>query len=170
MNIFALEIFEEHEQCNFYTVRKIEDKDEILPSETQKFFEKFYSDEQYKEYLQEILALLDYIGEKRGANKHLFRPEGKADGLPRNEKKACQYLELDFANFPLRLYCLRITDEILILFNGGVKDSVKAQNSKASMVFYESQQFCERINKAFSSKEICIEGKRIVGTEEIIEL
>lgn len=165
-----LEIFEEHERCTFYTVRKIEDDDEELPSETQRFFEKFYTDEKYKQCVQEIVALLDYIGEERGANIHLFRPEGKADGIPKNEKKSCRYLDLNFADFPLRLYCYRISDEILILFNGGIKDADTAQDSKASMSFYESQQFCDRINKAFSSKEIRIEGMRIVGTQEEIEL
>jgi hypothetical protein len=170
VNIFALEIFEEHEQCTFYTVRKIVEDNEDFPSETQRFFEKFYNDNNYKQSVQEIVALLEYIGVDRGANIHLFRAEGKADGLPKNEKNACRYLELNFADFPLRLYCLRICDEILILFNGGVKNASTAQESDASMSFYEAQQFCERINNAFASKEICIEGMRIVGTQEDIEL
>ncbi|HLV41161.1 MAG TPA: hypothetical protein VKY37_02690 [Brumimicrobium sp.] len=170
MNILALEIFEEHEKCTFYTIRQVLEEDEDLPSETEKFFRKFYADDNYKECVEEILDLLDYIGEKRGANIHLFRPESKADGLPKNEKKLCNDLCLDFAHFPLRLYCLRITDEILILFNGGIKDAGKAQQSKSSMAFNEAQIFCTRIHKAFVEKEIRIEGNKIVGNQEIIEL
>jgi hypothetical protein len=170
MNILALEIYEEHDHCTFYTVRKVLDEDEYMPSETERFFRKFYADENYKQSIQEILALLDYIGEKRGANIHLFRPEGKAGGLPKNEKRLCQDICLDFANFPLRLYCLRITDEILVLFNGGIKDAGKAQQSKASMAFNEAQNFCKKIDKAFVEKELRIEGNKILGTQEIIEL
>jgi len=143
---------------------------EKLNSETEKFFRKFYANEDYRESVKEIISLLDYIGEKRGAHPHLFRHEGKAVGLPKNEKKACKDLCLDFANFPLRLFCLRITDEILILFNGGIKDAEKAQNTKASMSFQEAQQFCTRINSAFSEREIKIDGMHIKGESEEIEL
>ncbi|MEX0995945.1 MAG: hypothetical protein WDZ45_02715 [Flavobacteriaceae bacterium] len=170
MNTFALEIFEEQECCTFYTVRCIQDDDTYVPSETQQFFETFYADENYKQSIQEIVALLDYIGKERGAHKNLFRPERKAEALPKNEPRACRDLCLDFADFPLRLYCLRITDEILILFNGGIKDARTAQESKASMKFHEAQQFCERINQAFISKDIRIEGMKIIGENKLILL
>jgi len=165
----VLEIFEEHEECTFYTVRKIEDGEEINQSETQLFFEKFYNNEGYRECIKEIISLLDYIGEKRGAHPYLFRHEGKAVGLPKNEHRACKDLCLDFANFPLRLFCLRITDQILVLFNGGIKDADKAQDTKASMSFQEAQQFCIRIDRAISEQEIKIDGMFIVGQSVELE-
>lgn len=170
MNIFALDIYEEHDRCTFYTVRWVEDNDDEV-SETERFFVKFYNTEEYKENILELIALLDHIGNNIGVNQYLFRHEGAAQGLPKNAKRLTSALRLNFANFPLRLYCLRVTDEVLILFNGGVKNAQTAQESDASMQFMEAQRFCKRIDEALSEREIRVEGKLIVSDyQENIEL
>jgi hypothetical protein len=52
-------------------------------------------------------------------------------------------------NFPLRLYCFRISESIVILFNGGIKDQPTDQESKdLSLKFYEAQQLVNRISEA----------------------
>lgn len=170
MNIFALDIFEEYECCTIYTVHQFDEDGEKMMSETERFFRKYYADENYRSEISELIELLQYIGEKRGANKYLFRPEGKADGLPKNEKQACKELKMDYADFPLRLYCLRINDEILVLFNGGIKDAQTAQESQASMSFYEAQQYCERIQQAINEKEIWVSDRYLEADTENIEL
>lgn len=52
-------------------------------------------------------------------------------------------------NFPLRLYCLRLSHSCVVLFNGGEKTSQTSQEGKTSMAFYEANEFAERILKAF---------------------
>lgn len=56
--------------------------------------------------------------------------------------------------FPLRLYCLRLSSSCVILFNGGEKTSQKAQDGKTSMTFHEANIFADKILKAFAEKEI----------------
>lgn len=60
-----------------------------------------------------IVQLVDKIAEQ-GAMERFFRPEGKM----RDSGVALPVLRSK-----LRLYCLRLSDRILILGNGGVKDS-----------------------------------------------
>ena len=56
-----------------------------------------------------------------GALERYFRPEGRyGDGVG--------VIPIDVGN-KIRLYCLRLSDKILIFGNGGVKDSDTWQNS-----------------------------------------
>ncbi|MCQ2314920.1 MAG: hypothetical protein MJZ56_07130 [Bacteroidales bacterium] len=60
-----------------------------------------------------IVAFINKIAEN-GAFERLFRPEGKmSDSI----------VALPVISSKLRLYCLRLSDKILILGNGGVKNS-----------------------------------------------
>ena len=56
-------------------------------------------------------------------------------------------------DYPLRLYCLRISHDIVVLFNGDEKTSGPAQDGKMSMAFYEAQQFAKRILKGYLNNE-----------------
>jgi hypothetical protein len=48
------------------------------------------------------------------------------------------------------LYAYRVNENIVILFNGGVKLGKTAQESKVSMHFSEAQHFVARIEDAFA--------------------
>jgi hypothetical protein len=64
---------------------------------------------------------MDKIAEM-GALERYFRPEGKyGDGVG--------VIPIDIGN-KVRLYCLRLSDKILIFGNGGVKDVAKWQESE----------------------------------------
>lgn len=63
--------------------------------------------------LLRIVQLLDKIAEE-GALERFFRPEGKMRD---------SVVALPVIRSKLRLYCLRLSDRILILGNGGVKNS-----------------------------------------------
>ena len=69
-----------------------------------------------------------------------------------------------YPNFPLRLYALRINNrnDIVVLFNGGVKSSWTNQESKdIHLKWVEACQFAKRIEEALRDGEIIIdEGKR----------
>ena len=97
----------EGENCTLYTIQFMsEDK-----SEFERFYAKFKNDAEYDNDLMRIVALIDKIADK-GALERLFRPEGKySDGV----------CALPVIQSKLRLYCLRLSDKILILGNGGAK-------------------------------------------------
>lgn len=54
---------------------------------------------------------------------------------------------ISYANFPLRLFFLRILETLVVLFNGGEKTADTAPGGKTSMAFHEANIFAKRINK-----------------------
>lgn len=77
-------------------------------------------------------------------------------------------------NFPLRLYCYRVSRNIVILFNGGIKDVVTVQDSPSLKAkFSEAQIFVKKIQDALQSGliTISVDGRYIEnknGSKEII--
>ena len=166
--MFALEVFnDEGNCCTFYSVRW--ENQEI--SETDKFFQKFQNDAINKISLQKLVAFLEVIMEEKGAQEAFFRLENNAHALPPQGKHLINEITIDFANFPLRLYCLRLSNALIVLFNGAEKTSSTAQGGKTSMVFAEANTFAKRILDALYHKDIYIENKRKFvlynGTDEI---
>lgn len=159
MNIFALEIwYDEGEICTFYTVRLINDDDSH--SETDQFFDQYavHGNEFEKEGYELFHLITQSIANKYGATDDFFdRSENKAQALPPKPKKWLEEIKELGVHFPLRLYCYRITDQIVVLFNGGVKDAGTAQESKnLSIKFYEAQAFVQKIEEALQSQMIVI--------------
>ena len=103
----------------FYTIRQcIDDIDEEY-SETEKFITRFQDPEGgfYEEFAI-LLKLIEQIGE-RGAFVRYFRQEDKAEALPSRPKKVKDLvIKMDSK---LRLYCIRLSDRIVVLCNGGIK-------------------------------------------------
>jgi hypothetical protein len=162
VNIFALEIFDdEGALCTFYTVRW----EDASNSETDKFFAKFENDSRLDWALQELAILLTkIIGNKTGALSCFFRFENKAQALPPAGKMPIDSITLNYEEFPLRLYCLRITESIVVLFNGGEKTAHSAQDGLTSMAFIEANQFAARILEAYNCGDISIssDGRKII--------
>lgn len=113
---FSIELFEEYDSVAVYTIRF---KGEAL-TEFDKFVNRFKTDEEHIRDLQKIIAWLDKIT-NRGVLERYFRPESKMnDGVGA--------IPVEFSG--LRLYCLRISDAILIIGNGGYKpESQKTYNT-----------------------------------------
>lgn len=151
MNSFTVEIWDdEGSKCTLYTVKQLDAE----YSETDKFFLKSTKNPLLKREFQEIAKFLTIIiGDEDGALTDYFREERKADAIPPKGKVKKDNVSFFHINYPLRLYCLRISEKIVVLFNGDEKTSGAAQDGKTSMVFYEAQQFAERIIKALSNKE-----------------
>ena len=171
MNTFALEIFDNQGQvCTFYTVR-CEDAE---LSETDKFFQKFRYNEQLKDSLRELASFLEVvIGDEYGALEDFFRFENAAQALPPAGTHKVEDLYINFGNFPLRLYCLRISETLVVLFNGGEKTSDTAQGGKTSMAFQEANIYAKRILDALREKDIYITADQRAflyydGSDEII--
>ena len=137
-----IEEYKRFRKVTFYTLRY---EDSEL-SETDKFIERFMSDENYKDDFDEIHRYIEKIGEEIGAISMFFRFEGKAGALP---PKWCQN--------KLRLYCIRITDNIVILANGGIKSTQTAQGSgDLSMKFHFTNKAANEINKCIAEGQIII--------------
>src|SRR6202000_34844 len=97
---------DEAKKCTFYTVRW----EDALQNETDKFFNKYDSINEFKKPVQQLLSfVLDSIGDDHGAVDLLFnRFENEVVGLPNKGKVNVGGIVFLYPNFPLRLYALRV--------------------------------------------------------------
>lgn len=148
---YRIELIEEHDSVNFYSIHL--DEEEL--SELERFFEKFPEGCEYDDEIDVIISWLDKIGEK-GALKRYFRPEGKyGDGVG--------VIPIDVGN-KLRLYCLRISDKILVFGNGGIKDANSWQNSETLAPYVEMLIDTSRfISSRIKDGKIILIDKELVG-------
>ncbi len=176
MNIFALEIwYDEGHFCTFYTVRWVTDDDKV-PSETDKFFDIYAVPEHPLEEKALLLfrLLTESIGNRYGATDDFFdRLVNRAQELPPKPKGRVEEIKDLGIHFPLRLFCYRVTRQIVILFNGGIKNAETSQDSNLSMQFYEAQIFAKKIEEALQSGMIEISDderhlQNFDGTTDII--
>lgn len=154
MNRFVLEIFDDQGKiCTFYTVRW----EDAELSETEKFFLKYENHITLYRPLQELAKFISKkIGDEKGALEDFFRFENSAHALPPSGNYKVEDVNINYGNFPLRLYCLRISESLVVLFNGGEKTSSNAQGGDTSMVFQEANFFAKRILEELFQKDIYI--------------
>lgn len=125
-------------------------------SEFEKFLLEFKDNATYNKDFNTILLALAKIIDK-DALERFFRIEGKMN----DNVKA---LAIDSRK--LRLYCLRISDQILILGNGGVKTTRTYQeNEILSGYVMDLQTFDKVLLKAQKSGYITIEKNMITDIE-----
>lgn len=158
VNIFVLEVWDdEGAECTFYTVRY--DTEET--NETDDFFLRYEKMPEFEKANQELLTfILESIGNEYGALDQFFnRSENEVWGLPSKGKIKLEEI-FWFPDFPLRIYALKITDEIVILFNGGIKDGNTNQNSSLHLKWLEACEFAKRIIEAIKDKTIIIDTYR----------
>lgn len=104
----AIELFEEHEALNFFTIVIDGEKN----SESYNFFEKYHKPK-FKKDLDEIVSVYDKIGEN-GALERYFRRESSFK---------YKVFAIPVCNSHLRLYCIRISENLIIIGNGGEKNT-----------------------------------------------
>ena len=125
-------------------------------SEFEKFLNEFKDNATYNKDFNVILLALSKIIDK-GALERFFRNEGRMN----DNVKA---LAIDSRK--LRLYCLRISDQILILGNGGVKTTRTYQeDSKLSGYVMDLQTFDKVLIKAQKSGKVTIEKNMITDIQ-----
>ena len=125
-------------------------------SEFEKFLNEFKDNATYNKDFNVILLALSKIIDK-GALERFFRNEGRMN----DNVKA---LAIDSRK--LRLYCLRISDQILILGNGGVKATRTYQeDSKLSGYVMDLQSFDKVLLKAQKSGKVTIEKNMITDIQ-----
>lgn len=127
-------------------------------SEFEKFLNEFKDNATYNKDFNVILLALSKIIDK-GALGRFFRNEGRMN----DNVKA---LAIDSRK--LRLYCLRISDQILILGNGGVKTTRTYQeDSKLSGYVMDLQTFDKVLLNAQKSGKITIEKNMITDIQRV---
>lgn len=115
MSEVELVLFEEAEGCTLYTLQFAGSDD----SEYEKFYLRFKNSAEYDRDLARIVQFIGKIS-AIGALERFFRPEGRLTD------RVCA---LPVVKSSLRLYCLRLSDKILILGNGGAKTTRTYQES-----------------------------------------
>ena len=125
-------------------------------SEFEKFLNEFKDNATYNKDFNVILLALSKIIDK-GALERFFRNEGRMN----DNVKA---LAIDARK--LRLYCLRISDQMLILGNGGVKTTRTYQeDNKLSGYVMDLQTFDKVLIKAQKSGKVTIEKNMITDIQ-----
>ena len=127
------------------------------PSEFVKFVNKFKDDAIRKNELRIILNQIVVMLQK-GIEERRFRPEGKkSDGV----------LALPVYQSGLRLYCLRLSDSVLIVGNGGVKNTKTYQEDEDLNGYVISLQKLDSLLKADIENGIVrIEKPLIIGIDD----
>ena len=125
-------------------------------SEYESFIQRFKDDATLNmDYKNIILALEKIVAV--GAFERFFRPEGKM-----NDHVAA----LSIDSRKLRLYCLRISDQILILGNGGRKDTrTYEESAELSGYVMDLQEFDKLLTEAQKEGSVTIEKNVITGIE-----
>ena len=122
-----------------------------------KFVNKFKNDAVRKNDLRIILNQIDAVL-ATGVKERRFRPEGKMnDGVG----------ALPVYRSGLRLYCLRLSDSVLIVGNGGVKGSRTYEENEDLNGYVISLQKLDALLKAdIKAGVVRIEKTRIIGVDD----
>lgn len=152
---YDIRLIEEHEAVNFYSIML--EGEEL--TELEKFFDKFPVGCEYDEEMDVIVAWLDRIGET-GALERYFRPEGKyGDGVS----------AIPIESGKLRLYCLRLSDKILIFGNGDAKDTKSWQESETLSAYVQLLMDTSRfIASRVRDGKLLLVDKEIVGDLQFV--
>ena len=148
MNTFVLEKLEEFvtEKVTYYSVRFVDNEVTEFEAFVLKHSQQVNIQDEWADLM---LWMEERLGRRSGALKRFFRHEGKADALPPD----AQYLDINY-DHSIRLYCLRISDHVVVLFNGGIKTAQKAQDCPTVKPhFTNAQYFAAAITKAMSGRD-----------------
>ena len=150
----TIELMAESEKTSLYSISFEMDG----TTEFEKFVTEFEMNATYNRDYQRIIAALQAIL-RIGALERFFRPEGKFnDGVS----------ALPIESGKLRLYCLRISEQIVILGNGGVKTTkTYEEDQKLYGYVLDLQKFERILNENISKGFVSIEERELSGIDEV---
>lgn len=156
MSEAELKLFDDSKNCTLYTIQFMTESD----SEFERFYKKFINDATLNEDLLRIVSFINKIAD-RGALERYFRLEGKMKD---------RVVALPVTKSKLRLYCLRLSDKILILGNGGKKISRTYEgNPELSGYVINLQNFDKLISEGVKEGTISIE-ENIITTDNTFDI
>ena len=149
----TLELVEQSEKVSLYSISFAMDR----TTEFERFLSKFEEQASLNEDYQKILYALSIILNK-GALERYFRPEGKV------EDNLCA---LPLESGRIRLYCLRISDEVLIIGNGGVKNTATYEEDPQLYGYaLDLQKFDKLLRKDIEDGIVTVEERRLNNIED----
>jgi len=140
-------------KVNFYSVH-FEGNEE---NEFYEFLARMEDEPDVVDELEKLIVWLELIANKYGAQSKYFRHEGlysDASALP-PPRNIMRINELEVNH--LRLYCLRANENVVFLFNGGIKSQGidKAQYCpNVRPYFIQANELSDKINELFQQKII----------------
>lgn len=132
-------------RVTFYTA-KLDDKE---LTEIEIFDDKDFPD--HSEELEILYTAMDLM-QIKGALKVFFKEEGAANALP----IVPQSLQVaNGTDYGIRLFCIRINDNIVVLLNGDIKTALKNKD-------------CENVRQHFNNaRAIAMEIDKMIALKEI---
>ena len=164
MNIFAkiieVAVFK---KVTYYSLQKEGEGDNMFLE----FVNRVEQNEALEDDLNLLKAWFKKIGDKYGAKEQYFRPEQAAHALP-------PPFRYTGTKSNLRLYCMRVNENAVILFSGDVKTAKTAQECpNVKPYFDEALRLTKKIDEAIKEKRIStdeVSGKLIMEPDFAIEL
>ena len=127
-------------------------------TEFQKFIEKFKEDATRKEDLSVILTAINRMLTASGFLERYFRPEGKMGD---------HVVALPIDRTRMRLYCLRMSDSVLIVGNGGMKNTKTYEEDESLNGYVITLQKLDKLlGQAIKSGKVTIEETSITGIDQ----
>ncbi len=164
--ILLIEVFDDQfEKVGFYTIRD-EDREN---SETDRFIARYYDPDSstyepgFEEACELILLWIEEIG-KRGLKVIRPRAENDAEALP---PKPGTVQKLDLERPPLRLYYVRLSDQVVVLCGGEKKTGKDNQESGTLMTHFRlANAVAEKLTEMMQDGEIWTNDTVLEGDEE----
>lgn len=153
MNIFAqiIKLSEfSYDKVKYYSI--VLNGNELVDENTEfyDFLERMENEIEYEDDLNNLLVWIELIGNKYGAKEKFFRHEGidsDTSALPPSARIQ-RINEIEVNN--LRLYCLRVNENVVFLFNGGVKTTFEARDCpNVGKYIKTANRVTKRINELF---------------------
>lgn len=150
----TVELLNESESVSLYSISFEMDG----TTEFEKFVAEFEMNATYNRDYQRIIAALQAIL-RVGALERFFRPEGSMND-------SVQALPIESGK--LRLYCLRLSDQIVILGNGGIKTTRTYQDDPELYGYVlDLQRFEKILNENLEKGYVTIQEKHLSGLEDM---
>ena len=159
-----LRVFRDFRRVRFYTFHV----ENCEYSETASFFNRMKSDDEVADELNKLVQWIVEIGNNHGALLELFRFEDEAHALPPPPRGQRKVGITQIENNNLRLYCVWISDSIVILANGGIKKSATVQGTPDLVPHFRfAKAMGKQINQLISQKEFNHRGKDILDIDNL---
>ena len=151
----TLEMVAQSDKVSLYSISFEKDR----TTEFERFILKFESESSLNRDFLRIIYALKKIMED-GALERFFRPESS-----RNDNVCALPIE----SGKIRLYCLRLSDQILIIGNGGIKETRTYQEDRSLLGYVMDLQKFDSLLKQYLKKGwLAIEEKEISGADEMV--
>lgn len=172
--IVDIVVLDEYDKAKLYSVERRNEAGESELDEYGKFIDKMtISGGSDARQLQEIKGIIREITDVEGCHEGMFRREGIFRAIPSHEVKDRFWDSDGKTHFGLRLYCVRVTDDILILLNGCSKNTQNPIDIESNCAdeFHFAQKFAEAFFDGLNvNNKIEYEGRDLGYVEDDWEL